>query len=90
MQDLDRDPHVEAAAILLGFLNYLPFSKHIHVLGSGPNIFFRIRDRSRKSAVPRAKLFDGAADDPDAEPLFENWGVGVIEHFVSAYNSPSR
>ncbi|MCB9566384.1 MAG: (Fe-S)-binding protein [Myxococcales bacterium] len=68
--------------IILGFLNYLPFSKHIHVLGSGPNIFFRIRDKGRRGAVPKAKLFDGAADDPDAEPLFENWGVGNIENFT--------
>ena len=67
--------------ILLSFLNYLPFSKHIHVLGSGPNIFFRIRDRGRRSAIPKAKLFDGDADDPDAEPLFDNWGVGQIEAF---------
>ena len=68
--------------ILLAFLNYLPFSKHIHVLGSGPNIFFRIRDRGRRSAIPKAKLFDGDSDDPDAEPLFDNWGVGNIEHFT--------
>jgi len=67
--------------ILLAFLNYLPFSKHIHVLGSGPNIFFRIRDRGHKSAIPKAKLFDDDADDPDAEPLFDNWGVGQIEAF---------
>jgi hypothetical protein len=54
--------------IILGFLNYLPFSKHIHVLGSGPNIFFRIRDRGRRAAIPKAKLFTAAPDDPDAEP----------------------
>src|SRR6185436_7007305 len=28
-------------ATLLVFLNYLPYSKHIHILGSLPNIFFR-------------------------------------------------
>jgi Fe-S oxidoreductase len=69
--------------IILGFLNYLPFSKHIHVLGSGPNIFFRIRDRGRRAAIPKAKLFTAAPDDPDAEPLMDNWGVGQIEHFTS-------
>lgn len=69
-------------AILLGFLNYLPFSKHIHVLGSGPNIFFRIRDKGRRGAIPKLPLFTGAPDDPDAEPIFENWGVGQVEHFT--------
>ncbi|MEZ4450040.1 MAG: (Fe-S)-binding protein [Nannocystaceae bacterium] len=69
-------------AILLGFLNYLPFSKHIHVLGSAPNIFFRIRDKGRRGAIPKLPLFTGAPDDPDAEPIFDNWGVGAVEHFT--------
>jgi Fe-S oxidoreductase len=67
--------------IILGFLNYLPFSKHIHVLGSGPNILFR--DERPRGQMPKAKLFtteDPAADD--AEPLFDNWGVGKIENFT--------
>ena len=67
--------------ILLGFLNYLPFSKHIHVLGSGPNIFFRIRDQGQRGAIPKLPLFTGAADDPNAEPIFDNWGVKNIENF---------
>jgi hypothetical protein len=41
--------------IILGFLNYLPFSKHIHVLGSGPNIFFRIRDRGPPRRDPQGQ-----------------------------------
>ena len=65
--------------IILAFGNYLPFSKHIHVLGSGPNIFLRKQDQ--KGVMPKLRLFDGEADDPDAEPLFENWGVGRIEDF---------
>ncbi|NQW29117.1 MAG: 4Fe-4S dicluster domain-containing protein [Ignavibacteria bacterium] len=28
------------AVLILGFLNYLPFSKHLHVLTSIPNVFF--------------------------------------------------
>ena len=38
-------------AILLGFLNYLPFSKHIHVLGSGPNIL--LRNQGQRGAMPK-------------------------------------
>ncbi|HWQ95813.1 MAG TPA: (Fe-S)-binding protein [Candidatus Methylomirabilis sp.] len=29
------------AIVLLGFLNYLPYSKHIHILTGIPNVFFR-------------------------------------------------
>ncbi|MCX4245594.1 (Fe-S)-binding protein [Paraliomyxa miuraensis] len=66
-------------AVLLGFLNYLPWSKHIHVLGSGPNIL--LRDQGQRMIMPKLQLFDGAADDPDAQPLMENWGAGKIEDF---------
>ena len=65
--------------IILGFLNYLPFSKHIHVLGSGPNIFFRVRDQGRRGAVPKLPLF--VDDNPENDPLFDNWGVKNIENF---------
>ncbi len=79
-------------AILLGFLNYLPFSKHIHVLGSGPNIL--LRNQGQRGAMPKAKLFDDPppSDDEDddeddygaeeGEPLMQNWGVGKIEQFT--------
>mgnify|MGYP002777764877 FL=1 len=66
--------------IVLAFLNYLPFSKHIHVLTSAPNIL--LRKQGQKGAMPKAKLFDGEPTDPNAEPLFENWGVGKIEDFT--------
>ena len=67
-------------SIVLAFLNYLPYSKHIHVLGSGPNIL--LRKQGQRGAMPKAQLFDGAPDDPNAEPLFENWGVGKVEDFT--------
>lgn len=66
-------------AVILTFQNYLPFSKHIHVLGSGPNIL--LRDQDQRMVMPKLRLFDGEADDPDAEPLMENWGVAKIEDF---------
>jgi Fe-S oxidoreductase len=55
--------------IVLGFLNYLPFSKHIHVLGSGPNIL--LRDQGQRGVMPKLELSN-----------MENWGVGKIEDFT--------
>jgi Fe-S oxidoreductase len=53
--------------ILLTFLNYLPYSKHIHLLGALPNIFTRNRSE-RRMDLPRLNLED------------ENqWGVGRFE-----------
>ncbi len=64
--------------IFFAFLNYLPFSKHIHLLGSGPNIF--LRRQSKRGISPRVELFEGN-DLEEGEPLMENWGVGRIENF---------
>ena len=67
--------------IVLGFLNYLPFSKHIHVLGSAPNIL--LRNQGPRGAMPKVALFDkDDPADPEAQPLMENWGVGTIEGFT--------
>ncbi len=55
--------------ILLTFLNYLPYSKHIHLLGALPNIFLRNLSE-RRLDLPKLDLED------------ENqWGVGKIEQF---------
>ncbi len=55
--------------ILLTFLNYLPYSKHIHLLGALPNIFTRNRS-ARRMDLPKLNLED------------ENqWGVGKFEQF---------
>lgn len=64
--------------VLLAFLNYLPFSKHMHVLGSGPNIL--LRDQGQRMIMPKLQLFDGEGED--ANPLFENWGAGKLEDFT--------
>ncbi|HEY8378732.1 MAG TPA: (Fe-S)-binding protein [Nannocystis sp.] len=84
------DPHTAHVAsevfwwvhmgIVLAFLNYLPFSKHIHVLTSAPNIL--LRNQGQRGVMPKVKLFDGEPNDPNAEPLFDNWGVGKIEDFT--------
>lgn len=56
--------------ILLTFLNYLPYSKHIHLLGALPNILTR-------------NLSDQRMDMPKLDLEDENqWGVGRYEQFT--------
>jgi len=55
--------------ILLTFLNYLPYSKHIHLLGALPNIFARNRSE-RRMDLPKINLEDD-----------KQWGVGTFEQF---------
>ncbi|MBL4685860.1 MAG: (Fe-S)-binding protein [Nannocystaceae bacterium] len=66
--------------VILSFQNYLPFSKHIHVLGSGPNIL--LRDKGQRMVMPKLELFAPDVDDEPGDPLPENWGVGKIEDFT--------
>jgi Fe-S oxidoreductase/uncharacterized membrane protein len=54
---------------ILGFLNYLPFSKHLHIVAAAPNVYFR-------SARPR-----GALSTPNLEAA-ETFGVGRIQDFT--------
>jgi len=55
--------------IVLAFLNYIPYSKHIHLLGALPNIFFR-------------KLGTrGTMEKLDLENE-ENWGVSRLQQFT--------
>jgi Fe-S oxidoreductase len=55
--------------ILLTFLNYLPYSKHIHLLGALPNILLRNRSE-RRLDLPKLNLEDET-----------QWGVGKFEQF---------
>jgi Fe-S oxidoreductase len=55
--------------ILLTFLNYLPYSKHIHLLGALPNIALRNRSE-RRMDLPKIDLEDDT-----------QWGVGKFEQF---------
>lgn len=54
--------------IVLFFLNYLPYSKHIHLLGSLPNI--ALRNRGQAGILPKLDLEDE-----------KEWGVGYYERF---------
>jgi Fe-S oxidoreductase len=55
----------------LGFLVYIPFSKHLHILGAIPNVFFR---RFR----PVGELTKMNLEDENAE----SFGVGKVEEFT--------
>jgi Fe-S oxidoreductase len=56
-------------ALGLAFLNYVPYSKHIHILGSLPNIYFR--NLGQRGVMPKLNLEDE-----------NDWGVGRIEQFT--------
>jgi len=56
--------------VILGFLIYIPFSKHLHLLGAIPNVFFR-----RLSSVGELSKMD--LEDETAE----TYGVSRIEEF---------
>ena len=55
--------------ILFTFLNYLPYSKHIHLLGALPNIWARNLS-TRTMDLPKANLEDE-----------RQWGVGDYQQF---------
>ena len=57
--------------IILAFLIYIPFSKHLHLLGAIPNIFFR-------SFRPRGELTKMDLEDENAE----TYGVSKMEEFT--------
>jgi len=57
------------ALVLLFFLNYLPYSKHLHILAALPNIFFRSSDLI--STVPVMEFRKGNI-----------FGVSKVTHFT--------
>jgi Fe-S oxidoreductase len=57
--------------VILGFLIYIPFSKHLHLLGAIPNVFFR-----RLGSVGELSKMD--LEDETAE----TYGVSRIEEFT--------
>ena len=54
--------------IVFFFLNYIPYSKHIHLLGALPNI--ALRNRGQKGILPKLDLEDE-----------KQWGVSHYERF---------
>ena len=69
------------SALVLIFLNLLPFGKHFHVITSLPNVFFSNLESSSK--LPRdiniEKVLAEEDDDDDEEPVF---GVAEVQHFT--------
>ena len=62
------------AIIIFGFLNYLPYSKHLHIVSSVPNVFFsNAQGMQSKGAIPRLDL--------DAEGA-EQFGASDVEHLT--------
>lgn len=57
------------AIVLLGFLNYLPYSKHMHILTGIPNVFFR--SLVKVNTQPREEFKKGNV-----------FGVGQIDQFT--------
>ncbi len=57
------------AIVLLGFLNYLPYSKHMHILTGIPNVFFR--SHVKVNTQPREEFKKGNV-----------FGVGQIDQFT--------
>ena len=55
--------------IILAFLNYLPYSKHLHVLTSVPNVYFE-KTKDRKTEIKPINLEDES---------IEQFGVADIE-----------
>ena len=60
------------ALLVLGFLNYLPYSKHLHVLVSLPNVCFSNTSGPGQVGVMRAM-------DLEAENA-EQFGASDVEH----------
>ena len=57
------------AIVLLSFLNYLPYSKHMHILTSIPNVYFR--DLKFPTSQPREEFKKG-----------NTFGVGQVNQFT--------
>ncbi|MGE3801304.1 MAG: (Fe-S)-binding protein [Candidatus Kapaibacterium sp.] len=56
---------------ILGFMNYLPFSKHLHVMTSVPNVYFGTLDTVNKLQPINFE-----------DETLEQYGVADIEHFT--------
>lgn len=58
-------------AIVVFFANYIPFGKHLHLIGAMPNIFF-------KKHEPNGSLYPIDMEDPN----LESYGVGYVEELT--------
>ena len=56
---------------VLGFLAFVPYSKHLHILGAGPNIFFR--ENGQPGRIAKLDLSDEKV---------ESFGIGKINDYT--------
>jgi Fe-S oxidoreductase len=62
------------AILIFAFLNYLPYSKHLHIVSSVPNVYFsNAQGVATKGAIPRLDL--------EAEGA-EQFGASDVEHLT--------
>jgi Fe-S oxidoreductase len=62
------------AVLILAFLNYLPYSKHLHIVSAVPNVYFsNAQGVGTKGAIPRLDL--------EAEGA-EQFGASDVEHLT--------
>jgi Fe-S oxidoreductase/nitrate reductase gamma subunit len=62
------------AILIFAFLNYLPYSKHLHIVSSVPNVYFsNAQGVGAKGAIPRLDL--------EAEGA-EQFGASDVEHLT--------
>ena len=64
--------------VILSFIAYIPHSKHVHLIGAGPNIFLRRRNDDRKRGVLTKIDFE----EVDFEAEDATLGVSKIEDFT--------
>ncbi|MGQ0712291.1 MAG: (Fe-S)-binding protein [Gemmatimonadaceae bacterium] len=62
------------ALLIFGFLNYLPYSKHLHIVSSVPNVYFsNAQGVGARGSIPRLDL--------EAEGA-EQFGASDVEHLT--------
>ena len=66
--------------ILLAFLNYLPYSKHSHILAALPNIYFR--NLGQRGVLPKLNL---EADDMAATGVVQGWKDFTWKSLLDGY-----
>jgi Fe-S oxidoreductase len=85
-------------AIVVGFANYIPFGKHLHLIGAMPNIFFRKHGPKGALKAPDLDFENyageqvGAANVEDLEwkQLLDSYACtecARCEHYCPAYNT---
>ena len=68
------------AVMLLAFLNYLPYSKHMHILTAIPNCFLRRLGKSERAAPRRIRAGPGVRREPRGSVHLEGFVRLLLLH----------